>query len=103
MLYTGYETESIISIFNTRGVRGMEQQLFDLIFQKETIFFGLFLFLFWEQRKDAKKQQERADKRDAENKDFIQKQQELLSDLTRSIESIDEDLKEIKHQIKGAV
>lgn len=74
----------------------MEQQLFDLIFQKETIFLGLFLFLFWEQRKDAKKQMERADERDAENKAFIREQQALLADLTRSIENIDEDLKEIK-------
>lgn len=79
----------------------MEQQIFDIFFQKETIFLALFLFLFWEQRKEFKNERARADKQNTENKNFILEQQKLLADLTRSIESIDEDLKEIKYKIKG--
>lgn len=79
----------------------MEQQIFDIFFQKETIFLALFLFLFWEQRKEFKNERARADKQNTENKNFILEQQKLLADLTRSIENIDEDLKEIKYKIKG--
>ena len=50
-----HEAKRIIKIFNTKGVRGMEQQLFDLIFQKETIFFWIVSFFVLGATKGRKK------------------------------------------------
>lgn len=54
-----------------------QQSIFDLIFQKETIFLGLFLYLLWVQQQEKKGQN-----------DFILKQQDILSDLTGSFEKL---------------
>ena len=55
----------------------MEQQLLEVFLNKETVFFGLFLYLFWLQQQEKKNLN-----------DFLSKQQAILSDLTNSYEKM---------------
>jgi len=52
----------------------MEQGILELLLNKETVFFALFLWLLWTQQQEKKSQN-----------DFILKQQEILSDLSGSL------------------
>lgn len=55
----------------------MEQTLLDMLFQKETVFFALFLYLFWVQQQDKKEQSS-----------FIKQQQNILGDLANSLHEL---------------
>jgi hypothetical protein len=55
----------------------MEQSIVELFFTKETIFFGLFLYLFWVQQQEKKDQNS-----------FLLRQQQILADLTTSLEKL---------------
>lgn len=55
----------------------MEQSVIDMILNKETVFFALFLYLFWAQQQEKKEQNS-----------FILKQQDILADLTSSYEKL---------------
>lgn len=52
-------------------------QALSAIFGKETVFFGLFLWMFWKQQKEKDKQNE-----------FILQQQQILQELSNSIKDI---------------
>ena len=52
----------------------MEASIIEVLFNKETVFFALFLWLLWTQQQEKKSQN-----------DFILKQQEILSDLSGSL------------------
>ena len=55
----------------------MEQSIMDILFTKETVFFGLFLYLLWVQQQEKKSQN-----------GFIVKQQDILGELTSSFEKL---------------
>ena len=55
----------------------MEQGIIEALFNKETVFFALFLWLMWEQQKEKKNQNQ-----------FILDQQGILSNLTSSFEKL---------------
>lgn len=50
-----------------------EASILEVLLNKETIFFGLFLYLFWSQQQEKKSQNS-----------FILEQQNILSDLSNS-------------------
>lgn len=55
----------------------MEQGIMDILLNKETVFFALFLWLLWVQQQEKRNQN-----------DFILKQQDILGDLTGSFEKL---------------
>lgn len=55
----------------------MEQLFTDLLLNKETVFFALFLYLFYIQQKEKKDQN-----------DFLLRQQDILKDLGSSFEKL---------------
>lgn len=67
----------------------MEQAIFDMIFSKETIFFALFLYLFWVQTEEKKSQNV-----------FILKQQGILEDLTQSYGKIADNQERLTERIE---
>lgn len=67
----------------------VDQQIIDLIFNKETVFFGLFLYLFWVQQREKEKQN-----------DFILKQQGILGDLTSSYEKLAQNQEKLTSRIE---
>jgi hypothetical protein len=52
----------------------MEQTFIEMLLTKETVFFVLFLYLFWIQQQEKKSQNE-----------FITKQQDILNDMKDSL------------------
>lgn len=67
----------------------MEQGILDVLFTKETVFFGLFLYLFYIQQTEKKQQNE-----------FITKQQDILSDLTGSYEKLAHNQEKLTERIE---
>lgn len=67
----------------------MEQAIFDMLLGKETIFFALFLYLFWVQLQEKKSQNV-----------FILKQQGILEDLTHSYGKIAENQERLTERIE---
>lgn len=67
----------------------MEQSIIDMILNKETIFFALFMYLFWAQQQEKKDQNS-----------FLLKQQDILSDLTGSYEKIAQNQEKLTERIE---
>lgn len=55
----------------------MEAGVIEMLLNKETVFFALFLYLFWSQQKEKKEQNI-----------FILRQQDILSELTESFKKL---------------
>lgn len=55
----------------------LEETIFKLLVNKETVFFALFLYLLWTQQQEKKEQNA-----------FLLKQQDILADLTGSFEKL---------------
>lgn len=68
----------------------MEQQLIELLINKETVFFGLFLYLFWQQQQE---------KRSLNS--FLTKQQTILGDLTKSYEKMADNQERLTTRIEA--
>jgi hypothetical protein len=67
----------------------VEQSIFDLILNKDTIFLGLFLYLLWVQQQEKKSQN-----------DFILKQQDILGNLTGSFEKLADNQEKLTGRIE---
>lgn len=67
----------------------MEQGIIEVLFNKETVFFALFLWLLWEQQKEKKSQNQ-----------FILEQQGILSNLTGSFEKLADNQEKLTGRIE---
>lgn len=67
----------------------MEQAFLDVLVNKETVFFGLFMYLFWAQQQEKREQSA-----------FLQKQQEILADLTKSYEKLAQNQEKLTERIE---
>ncbi|HLO11495.1 MAG TPA: hypothetical protein VK190_04500 [Pseudoneobacillus sp.] len=67
----------------------MEQGILDLIFSRDTVFLGLFLYLFYFQQQEKKEQST-----------FLVKQQDILSDLTASYERLAQNQEKLTSRIE---
>lgn len=67
----------------------MEQIILDMLATKETVFFALFLYLFLVQQHEKKVQST-----------FLQKQQDILSDLTKSYEKLAQNQEKLTERIE---
>lgn len=55
----------------------MESEIVKVLFNQETIFFGLFLYLFWTQQQEKKGQNA-----------FLLKQQDILGEMANSLKDL---------------
>lgn len=67
----------------------MEQAILDILVNKETVFFALFLYLFLMQQQEKKEQNA-----------FLQKQQDILTDLTKSYEKLAQNQEKLTERIE---
>lgn len=67
----------------------MEKTIIDLLLNKETVFFALFLYLLWVQQQEKKSQNT-----------FILKQQDILSDLGGSFEKMADNQEKLTERIE---
>lgn len=67
----------------------MEQAILDILVNKETVFFALFLYLFLVQQQEKKEQSA-----------FLQKQQDILADLTKSYEKLAHNQEKLTERIE---
>lgn len=67
----------------------MEQEIVNLLFSKETVFFALFLYLFWVQQQEKKEQNS-----------FIKEQQNILGSLTDSFEKLSDNQERLTTRIE---
>jgi Tfp pilus assembly protein PilN len=67
----------------------MEQGIMDMLFNRETVFFALFLYLFYTQLQEKKEQNT-----------FLLKQQGILSDLTNSFEKMAQNQEKLTERIE---
>lgn len=67
----------------------LEQGILDILFNRETVFFALFLYLFYTQLHEKKEQNT-----------FILKQQGILNDLTNSFEKMAQNQEKLTERIE---
>lgn len=63
-------------------------QVLEMLFNQDTVFFALFLFLFWKQQQEKDKQNT-----------FINKQQEVLAGIAVTLEKMNDRIESIENHM----